>query len=340
MRAHFKLSKPDTQPNKATRPGFNQTQDYSNYPGDYSMSGAFGFKNQGKYDLAKAYDKHFQLQNNPSSSKQAMPGEKIKLGSEKDPLRQTAAAGAVVKGASKSSASGKSSNQSTNQVREGTGVLGRLLGAGVGNANNRMNIRNQSNASENFFNNQLGQGPHVNSPHFHAAHHSDKAFNAQTQTIREQQNIQQSWSNVLGPIGGVIGHLRSRNHVSDLERNLNFKTATDTRGNAINPADSRNNNAQSDKQNQIKSGWSNSSKNQQGENIQMQEFSKPPNATNQTEETSFTNNIHKPAQSTNSQKENIGMKDYSKPQSNQESQVQETNVDSTPQKTETTQDIF
>lgn len=241
MSKHFKLSQPDTQPNKASKPGFNQTQDYSNYPGDYSMSGQYGFKHQNKYSLAEQYDKYFQLKNEPSTSKAA---DKMNVTSSyQDPLKpelQSRAVGAVAKAAS-SKGSTASSNTKTNMAERSSGVLGKLIGAGVNVANNRMNIRNQANVSENFFNNQMGRGDHVSSQHFHSGHHSDMAFNAQTQTIREQQNIQQSWSNMLGPVGGVIGHLRSRNHQSDLEKNLNFKTAHDTRGNAINPSESRNN---------------------------------------------------------------------------------------------------
>nr|QXV86412.1 hypothetical protein [Polycipiviridae sp.] len=287
MPNHFKLAKPDTQPNKASKPGFNQTQDYSNYPGDYSMSGKFGFKQQGKYDLAKQYDNYFQLKNQPgpsgtnlksnpeNSSFSSNVGSKHPL----NPTLQSRSVGAVAKAAS-SKTSGASSNTKTSMAQRSTGVLGKLVGATVNVANNRMNLRNQASVSENFFNNQLGRGDHVNSPHFHAGHHADMAFNAQTQTIREQQNIQQSWSNMLGPVGGVIGHFRSRNHVSDLERNLNFKTATDTRGNAINPAESRNNA-------QIASNPSTTARS--GESLEMTNFSKDNNKNEKKEaETSFT----------------------------------------------------
>lgn len=265
MSKHFKLTKPDTQPNKASKPGFNQTQDYSNYPGDYSMSGKFGFKHEGKYDLAKKYDAHFQIKNEPGpSGLQTNPGKSsFNTNTEINHPLQSRAAGAVAKAAS-SKASGSSSNMKTSTAQRTSGVLGKLIGATTNIANNRMNLRNQASVSENFFNNQLGRGDHVNSPHFHAGHHSDMAFNAQTQTIREQQNIQQSWSNILGPVGGVIGHFRSRNHVSDLERNLNFKTANDTRGNSINPSDSRNN---------AQSSSSTNVENRSGETIEMKDFS-------------------------------------------------------------------
>lgn len=286
MTNHFKLSKPDTQPNKASRPGFNQTQDYSNFPGDYSMSGRFGFKQQGKYDLAKQYDKYFQLKNEPGPSGLKSSPQNSSFKSDAgtqhplNPQLQSRSVGAIAKAAS-SKTSGASSNSKTSMAERSSGVIGKLIGAGVNVANNRMNLRNQASVSENFFNNQLGRGDHVNSPHFHAGHHSDMAFNAQTQTIREQQNIQQSWSNMLGPVGGVIGHFRSRNHMSDLERNLNFNTANDTRGNAANPAHSRNN-AQ---------GSTNASvSTRSGESIEMSTFSKD-KAVNipKTAETSMSN---------------------------------------------------
>lgn len=291
MSNHFKLSKPNTQPNKASRPGYNQTEDYSNYPGDYSMSGTFGFKRTGKYDLAKEYDKYFQLKNEPSTSGTNMKSQKT----ESTPQLESRAVGAVAKAAA-SKGSSASSNTKTSMAERSSGVLGKLIGAGTNVANNRMNLRNQANVSENFFNNQLGRGEHVSSPHFHAGHHSDMAFNAQTQTIREQQNIQQSWSNMLGPVGGVFGHLRSRNHVSDLERNLNFKTATDTRGNAINPSESRNNEGPKSTARTVQHTEKDTKQTQQvqkgksepGQDFELQSLTKPSKAENNTTaETSF-----------------------------------------------------
>jgi len=152
---------------------------------------------------------------------------------EQPQARFAPAAGAAAGGSSGSAAAASSQNSAASNAATGKAIKS---GADIFSAtnallNNRMNLSTKSDMQTKYF--QEAQGSE--GTHMHTGLHSDMRFAARNQSLAEQKNIQTLGSAFGGPIGGLIGHFLSKNHVSDMENNLNLNTVMGTKGEMVNP---------------------------------------------------------------------------------------------------------
>jgi hypothetical protein len=153
---------------------------------------------------------------------------------EQPQARFAPAAGAAAGGSSSSAAAASSQNSAASNAATGKAIKS---GADIFSAtnallNNRMNLSSKSEMQNKYF--QEAQGSE--GTHMHTGLHADMNFAARNQTLAEQKNVQTLGSAFGGPIGGLIGHFISKNHISDMEKNLNLNTVMGTLGEMVNPA--------------------------------------------------------------------------------------------------------
>lgn len=111
---------------------------------------------------------------------------------------------------------------------------GALAQAGLDTYQNFQNQGVSEAMNANYYNNLMGKGQHVQSPHFHAAYQAGLVNASQQQDLNRAQMNQNAFKAIGGPLGSFIGALLPSTK-PQTSKPIDLNTSRDTNGNWVNP---------------------------------------------------------------------------------------------------------